>query len=55
MIEKLKEEADAFYLYYHMIFIHSIPFIAILTNVALSRIVMIPSHGVYGVAVALAY
>ncbi len=35
------------YLYYHMITIHSLPFIGVLMNVIISRIVFIPGHCVY--------
>ena len=55
VLEKLKTEADSTFLYYHMIFIHSVPFISMLLNLTMSQIVFIPSHSIYLVAVGLLY
>ena len=49
-LKKIEEEQNiAFrtYLYYHMLFIHSLPFVGILINVILSRVVFIPGHCIY--------
>lgn len=43
------------YLYYHMLFIHSLPFVGVLFNVIFSRIVFIPGHCVYLSLTGLCY
>lgn len=43
------------YLYYHMLSIHSVPFVATLMNVIISRMVFIPGHCVYLAAVGMCY
>ena len=55
VLDKLKTESDAVFLYYHMIFIHSVPFLAILFNTMLSRTVLIPGHCLYVVLVGFIY
>ena len=43
------------YLYYHMLFIHSVPCIAISINLILSRVSFVPAHCKYLSATGLGY
>mmetsp|Transcript_13855 Transcript_13855/g.9996 ORF Transcript_13855/g.9996 Transcript_13855/m.9996 type:complete len:165 (+) Transcript_13855:339-833(+) len=42
-----KIDASEVHLWYHMLTIHSLPFLCCLVNVTLSKVVFIPSHGFY--------
>ena len=54
-MERIKTEPDGSFLYYHMIFIHSVPFIAVLVNVTLSKVRFIPGHSLYIVLYGIFY
>jgi hypothetical protein len=46
---------DEVYLYWHMVTVHSLPFLTVFTNLIISRTVFIPSHCVYVMGLAIAY
>lgn len=48
-------EEDRTFLTYHMLFIHSLPFLAVFINTLLSQVVFIPSHSLYLIGFGVFY